>query len=108
MKRCGERGAEKGNCEWDEAHEWFNPEFERVVPQYLDFSELPESVSKVIIELHPGVTGEGEVARILQDFGALGFTRAGREGDTWLLLRWMLLRLVFKHQCLHSKGWGER
>jgi FkbM family methyltransferase len=55
--------------------------------QYLDFSELPESVSKIIIELHPGVTGEGEVARILQDFGALGFTRAGREGDTWLLLR---------------------
>ncbi len=53
----------------------------------MDFSELPESVGKIIIELHPEVTGEGEVARILQDFGTLGFTKAGREGDTWLLLR---------------------
>lgn len=55
--------------------------------QYLNFAQLPTSVSKVIVELHPEVTGEAVVERILQDFGNLGFTRAGREGDTWLLLR---------------------
>jgi hypothetical protein len=55
--------------------------------QYLNFAQLPASVSKVIVELHPEVTGEAVVERILQDFGNLGFTRASREGDTWLLLR---------------------
>lgn len=55
--------------------------------QYLNFAQLPTSVSKVIVELHPEVTGEAVVERILQDFGNLGFIRAGREGDTWLLLR---------------------
>jgi hypothetical protein len=54
---------------------------------YLDFQALPGSVRKIIIELHPSVTGEAEVARILGDFGALGFTQVGREGDTWLLAR---------------------
>ncbi len=55
--------------------------------QDLNFAQLPASVSKVIVELHPEVTGEAVVERILQDFGNLGFARAGREGDTWLLLR---------------------
>lgn len=54
---------------------------------YLDFQVLPGSVRKIIIELHPSVTGEAEVERILGDFGALGFTQMGREGDTWLLAR---------------------
>jgi hypothetical protein len=44
-------------------------------------------VRKIIIELHPSVTGEAEVERILGNFGALGFTQMGREGDTWLLAR---------------------
>lgn len=55
--------------------------------QDLDFTQLPESVNKIIIELHPGVTGEEVVTRILQNFEEQGFKKAGREGDTWLLLR---------------------
>ncbi len=54
---------------------------------YLDFQSLPGSVRKIIIELHPSVTGEAAVARILGEFGALGFRQIGREGDTWMLAR---------------------
>lgn len=54
---------------------------------YLDFKTLPQSVTKIIIELHPNVTGEQTVTRILHDFGDLDFMQMGREGDTWLLIR---------------------
>jgi FkbM family methyltransferase len=53
----------------------------------LDFQEVPGSVRKIIIELHPSVTGEAEVERILGDLGDLGFRQMAREGDTWLLVR---------------------
>ena len=55
--------------------------------QFLDFSQLPASVEKIIMELHPAVTGEAEVERILGELGAMGFEVAEREGDTRLLLR---------------------
>lgn len=55
--------------------------------QFLDFKQLPESVKKIIMELHPAVTGKAEVERILSDLRVMGFEQVGREGDTRLLRR---------------------
>jgi FkbM family methyltransferase len=54
---------------------------------YLDFQVLPRSVTKIIIELHPSVSGEATVTRLLNEFTQLGFAASAREGDTWLLTR---------------------
>jgi len=55
--------------------------------QYLDFTQLPASVSKIIIELHPEMIGQERVGQILRDLAAMGFAEAAREAGTWLLTK---------------------
>ncbi len=55
--------------------------------QYLDFTQLPASVRKIIIELHPGMTGNAPVTRILQQLAAMGFAERAQEAGTWWLER---------------------
>ena len=55
--------------------------------QYLDFTQLPASVSKIIIELHPEMIGQERVDQILKDLAAMGFAEAAREAGTWLLTK---------------------
>ena len=55
--------------------------------QYLDFSQLPASVNKIIIELHPAMIGQAPVDHILQQLAAMGFAERAQEAGTWLLAR---------------------
>jgi FkbM family methyltransferase len=55
--------------------------------QYLDFTQLPDSVTKIIIELHPEITGQEIVEEIVAKLGALGFQTQSETGGTWLLTR---------------------
>jgi FkbM family methyltransferase len=55
--------------------------------QFVNFSELPASVKKLLIELHPGVLGTACTYRIISDLVNLGF-RVEREADgTFLFIR---------------------
>ncbi|SKA93246.1 methyltransferase, FkbM family [Prosthecobacter debontii] len=49
--------------------------------QYLDFSQLPESVDKIIMELHPGAIGEEATQAVLQKLTDCGFCESCRDGD---------------------------
>ncbi len=53
----------------------------------LDFSQLPPSVTRVIIELHPGMVGETAVQNLVQKIHALGFRTETVEENTWLFVR---------------------
>lgn len=55
--------------------------------QYLDFSQLPSSVTKIIIELHPDMIGQGKVDVILGQLGQMRFEVRSQEAGTWLLTR---------------------
>ena len=55
--------------------------------QYLDFTQLPSGVKKIIIELHPEIIGLEPVNQILADFTAMGFKELTQEAGTWLLER---------------------
>jgi FkbM family methyltransferase len=55
--------------------------------QYLDFAQLPGSVTKIIIELHPEMIGQERVDQILAQLSAMGFAERGQEAGTWLLVR---------------------
>ena len=53
--------------------------------QYLDFRQLPPSVTRIIIELHPSMIGQDRVDAILRDLAQLGFTDRRTEDGTSLL-----------------------
>ena len=55
--------------------------------QYIDFTQLPASVSKIIIELHPEMIGQEPVDQILKALAAMGFAETAREAGTWLLTK---------------------
>ena len=55
--------------------------------QYLDFTHLPASVTKIIIELHPGMIGEEQTAKVQQQFASLGFVLKQSSENTVLLTR---------------------
>lgn len=55
--------------------------------QFVDFRQLPASVRKIIIELHPGVIGPAKTYRIVADLVNLGFFVEREEGGTFLFLR---------------------
>lgn len=54
---------------------------------YLDFSQLPSSVTRIIIELHPGIIGEDAVKRVVEQIHSLGFHTRVVEENTWLFIR---------------------
>ncbi len=53
----------------------------------LDFSALPQSVTRIIIELHPSIIGKAEVSRIITTLAALGFRLREEEVGTHLFVR---------------------
>lgn len=55
--------------------------------QFVDFRQVPPSVQKLIIELHPGVIGHAKTYRIVSDLVTLGFRVEREEGGTFLFLR---------------------
>lgn len=54
---------------------------------YLDFAQLPSSVTRIIIELHPGIVGEDAVKRVVEQIHSLGFHTRVVEENTWLFIR---------------------
>lgn len=55
--------------------------------QFLDFSQLPASVTKIIIELHPGMIGEAPTAAVLRSMQSLGFATRSESDHTLFLSR---------------------
>jgi len=55
--------------------------------QFIDMSQVPESVSKIIIELHPKVLGPELTYKIVANFISLGFRVAREHEDTFVFLR---------------------
>jgi FkbM family methyltransferase len=55
--------------------------------QFVDMSHVPESVSKIIIELHPKVLGPEVTYNIVANFIGLGFRVAREQEDTFVFLR---------------------
>ena len=55
--------------------------------QYIDFRRIPEDISKIIIELHPGVMGQELMYNIVATLIGLGFRVAREECDTFVFLR---------------------
>lgn len=55
--------------------------------QFVDFSEVPANVKKIIIELHPAFIGHAKTYRIVADLINLGFRAEREEGGTFCFLR---------------------
>ncbi|MFN0078818.1 MAG: FkbM family methyltransferase [Prosthecobacter sp.] len=55
--------------------------------EQLDFTQLPASVTKIIIELHPAIIGAEVVEGIVRNLHALGFRTDSVEENTWLFRR---------------------
>jgi FkbM family methyltransferase len=55
--------------------------------QFIDFNQIPEEVSKIIMELHPGVIGQECTYNIVAGLIGLGFRVAREESDTFVFLR---------------------
>ena len=55
--------------------------------QYLDFTRLPSSVNKIIIELHPSMTGQEQADAVLFNLARLGFAVREQQEQTFLLTR---------------------
>jgi FkbM family methyltransferase len=55
--------------------------------QFIDFRRIPEEISKIIIELHPGVMGQELMYNIVATLVGLGFRVAREENDTFVFLR---------------------
>ena len=55
--------------------------------QFIDFRQMPEEISKIIIELHPGVMGQEVMYNIVATLITLGFRVAREENDTFVFLR---------------------
>ncbi|MBB5032214.1 FkbM family methyltransferase [Prosthecobacter vanneervenii] len=54
---------------------------------HLDFSQLPSTVTRMIIELHPSMVGEAAVNDLVEKFHNLGFRTETVEENTWLFVR---------------------
>ncbi len=55
--------------------------------QFVDFNQVPPSVLKVIMELHPGFIGHAKTYQIVAELIHLGFRVEREEGGTFLFLR---------------------
>jgi FkbM family methyltransferase len=55
--------------------------------QFIDLNQVPESVSKIIIELHPKVLGPEATYNLVANFITLGFRVAREQEDTFVFLR---------------------
>ena len=55
--------------------------------QFIDFANLPASINKVIIELHPGVIGQATSYDIVAALVQRGFRVAREENDTFAFIR---------------------
>jgi FkbM family methyltransferase len=55
--------------------------------QFIDFSQMPEEISKIIIELHPNVIGQEITYNIVAGLIGMGFRVAREEEDTFVFLR---------------------
>lgn len=55
--------------------------------QFVDLSQIPEDVSKIIIELHPKVIGQEVTYNLVANFIGLGFRVAREQEDTFVFLR---------------------
>lgn len=55
--------------------------------QFVDFRQVPASVTKIIIELHAQVLGHAATYRIVADLVNLGFRVEREDGGTFLFLR---------------------
>lgn len=55
--------------------------------QYIDFRQMPESIDKVIIEMHPGVIGPEATYDIISSLIVKGFRVAREEGGTFVFLK---------------------
>lgn len=53
----------------------------------LDFSQLPSSVTRIIIELHPQIVGEHAHRSVVENIQACGFKAQAVEENTWLFTR---------------------
>lgn len=54
---------------------------------FLDLTQLPTSVTRIIMELHPGIIGEEATKRVVTQIHALGFHTRVVEENTWLFIR---------------------
>jgi FkbM family methyltransferase len=55
--------------------------------QYIDVSHIPDSVQKIIVELHPKVIGQDSAYNIVANLIQLGFRVARERDDTFAFLR---------------------
>jgi FkbM family methyltransferase len=55
--------------------------------QFIDFRQIPEEISKIIIELHPKVIGQEITYNMVAALIGLGFRVAREESDTFVFLR---------------------
>ena len=55
--------------------------------QFIDFNALPQTVNKVIMELHPGVIGQAAVYDIVAALVNRGFRVAREQNETFAFLR---------------------
>lgn len=55
--------------------------------QFIDFRQIPEEISKIIIELHPKVMGQEVTYNIVATLIGMGFRVAREESDTFVFLR---------------------
>jgi FkbM family methyltransferase len=55
--------------------------------QFIDFDQVPECISKVIIELHPSVIGQEATYNIVASLVRLGFRVAREQENTFVFLR---------------------
>ena len=55
--------------------------------QFVDFRQLPDSVRKIIVELHPALIGHQKTYAIIAGLVNLGFHVEHEEGGTYLFLR---------------------
>jgi FkbM family methyltransferase len=54
---------------------------------HLDFSQLPKTVTRIIIELHPSIVGEASNRQVIDQIHALGFSTKSVEENTRLFVR---------------------
>ncbi len=54
---------------------------------HLDLKQIPESVTRIIIELHPSIVGEEAHQNVIQRIHELGFRTASIQENTWLFVR---------------------
>lgn len=54
---------------------------------HLNLAQIPPSVTRIIIELHPGIVGEEATKRVINQIHFLGFHTRAVEENTWLFMR---------------------